>query len=79
MYSEDYMFRKNIPPILKQKCLLQNWKDIEIKNGLREGQGVFTKKVIKKGTCVCNYGGHFFQEKYVKKNLLPFEENSIIS
>ena len=71
--SEDFIFRKNIPSYLRHRCISQNWKNIVLRTGLKEGNGVIATNVIQKGTVVCNYGGHFMPYKYVKKHLLPYE------
>ena len=41
----------------------QNWPHIKIVDGLREGKGVFTIKVVPKGTIICNYGGDLLDQK----------------
>ena len=73
-FSGDFKFLPNIPSELKKRCQVQNWEGIKVKTGLKEGKGVVAEKVIEKYTPVCNYGGHFIQQEYAEKYLLPFEE-----
>ena len=51
----------------------QDWTGLEIRK-VEEGKGVFARIDFKKNQVICNYGGKFLDEKYVKKYLLPFEE-----
>ena len=51
----------------------QAWTGLEIRK-VEEGNGVFACVDFKKNDVICNYGGKFLHEKYVKKYLLPFEE-----
>ena len=73
-YSEDFKFLQIIPSELKKRCQVQSWEGLKLKTGLKEGKGVVAGKVILKCTAVCNYGGHFIQQEYAEKNLLPFEK-----
>lgn len=72
--SKDFPLRNFLPPHLEEKCLKQNWSGLEVKDGLKEGRGVFSKKVFKKNEVICNYGGTFLNRAYVEKNVLPFDD-----
>lgn len=69
-----FPLRKTLPDELREKCLKQDWCGIEIKAGLKEGKGVFTKEFIKKNTPLCNYGGVQVSRTYAEKYLLPHDE-----
>ena len=53
----------------------QSWPGLEIRN-CAEGRGVFAIKEFKKNSPVCNYGGVFLQEEYVKDNLIEDDEKN---
>ena len=57
-----------------QKCINQDWDRLEIRSGLKEGYGVFAKRVFSKGEYLCNYGGLMVSKVYAKQNLLPYDE-----
>ena len=45
--------------------------DLEVRDGLPEGRGVFTKQMIPAGTSICEYGGKFYTKKEaLEKNIL---------
>lgn len=69
-----FPLKKILPDELSDKCKKQEWCSIEIKSGLKEGQGVFAKKFIKKNTPLCNYGGVQLSRSYAEKYLLPDDE-----
>ena len=56
---------------LHQKCLHQDWDGLEKRSGLKEGSGVFAKKVFEKSEYLCNYGGRQVSKVEAEKNLLP--------
>jgi hypothetical protein len=52
------------------------WPGLEIRTGLREGRGVFTKVGFKKGHIVCNYGAQLLNISEVQK--LSFSERNYL-
>ncbi len=65
---------KALPDTLQENCVKQDWCDIEVKSGLKEGKGVFAKAFIKKNTPLCNYGGVQVSRSYAEKYLLPYDD-----
>ena len=63
-----------LPDKLVENCVKQDWGDIVVKSGLKEGKGVFAKAFIKKNTPLCNYGGVQVSSSYANKYLLPYDE-----
>ena len=43
-----FPLKKIIPDELSDKCQKQEWCSIEIKSGLKEGQGVLRRNLLKK-------------------------------
>ena len=48
---------------LAEQIKNQNWPRIKIVDVLGEGKGVFTIKVVPKGTIICNYVGDLLDQK----------------
>ena len=48
----------------------QEWPHVEVRDGLKEGRGVFAKVNIDKNKVVCNYGGLILSAKEASKTLL---------
>ena len=63
-----------IPEHLKELCINQQWVKLEFRNGIKEGTGVFATGPFERNEVVCNYGGIFLNEDYVKENLFPDKE-----
>lgn len=71
--SKAYPFLKRIPDEWASKSDKQDWTGLEVLK-CAEGKGVFATVDLKKNDVICNYGGHFLNEDYTKKYLLPYEE-----
>ena len=48
----------------------QEWPYVEVRDGLKEGRGVFAKVNIDKNKVVCNYRGLILSAEEVSKTLL---------
>ena len=69
-----FPLKKVLPDKLREKCINQDWCGLEIKSGLKEGRGVFAKKLIRKNTPLCNYGGIQVSQSYAEKYLFPDDD-----
>lgn len=70
---KDFPHLTFLPERWEEVILNQSWKGLEIRK-VAEGKGVFTSVTFTKQQVVCNYGGKFVPEGYVKLYLLPDEE-----
>ena len=65
-----YKFKHIMPLEIKSLITSQEWPYVEVRDGLKEGRGVFAKVNINKNKVVCNYGGLILSAKEVGKTLL---------
>ena len=65
-----YKFRHIMPLEIKSLITSQEWPYVEVRDGLKEGRGVFAKVNIDKIKVVCNYGGLILSAEEVSKTLL---------
>ena len=65
-----YKFRHIMPLEIKSLIASQEWPYVEVRDGLKEGRGVFAKVNINKNKVVCNYRGLILSAEEVSKTLL---------
>ena len=65
-----YKFRCIMPLEIESLIISQEWPYVEVREGLKEGKGVFAKVNIDKNKVVCNYRGLILSAKEVSKTLL---------
>ena len=73
-----FPLRKILPDQLWEKCLNQEWSSIEIKSGLKEGQGVFANKCIKKMSH-CAIMVEFMYPVIMQRNIFFQMKTSVIT
>lgn len=69
----EFPYRPFLPEKWEEFVHKQSWPGLQIRDVV-EGKGVFSTQEFRKGDIICNYGGNFLEEDYVKKYLIPFEE-----
>ena len=72
---QGYKFRHIMPLEIKSLITSQEWPYVEVRDGLKEGRGVFAKVNINKNKVVCNYGGLILSAKEASKTLLNKPSN----
>ena len=65
-----YKFRHIMPLEIESLITSQEWPYVEVRDGLKEGRGVFAKVNINKNKVVCNYRGLILSAKEASKTLL---------
>ena len=65
-----YKFRYIMPLEIESLITSQEWPYVEVRDGLKEGRGVFTKVNINKNKVVCKYGGLILSAEEASKTLL---------
>ena len=67
---QGYKFRHIMPLEIKSLITSQEWPYVEVRDGLKEGRGVFAKVNIDKNKVVCNYRGLILSAEEASKTLL---------
>ena len=65
-----YKFRHIMPLEIESLITSQEWPYVKVRDGLKEGRGVFAKVNINKNKVVCNYGGLILSAEEASKTLL---------
>ena len=74
-----FPLRKIIPDELREKCVNQEWYGLEIKSGLKEGQGIFANKLIKINMPHCAIMVEFKCHELMQRDIFFPTKRSVIT